>query len=164
MVRKMTYYIYGNELYHFGVKGMKWGVRKQRPSIGQRIQRNLQVEGYRKADRYVQKRDVRNLKKTTSGAKYRSEKRKIVHQARARRGEQLVKNNQTYAKIAAKTIGKTVAVNVGTAAVAKMAREVGLTSVGLMAVGAGTALNVRNIRAANQRVGEIRAYKKSKKK
>lgn len=39
----MEYYIWKNELYHFGVKGMKWGVRKYQTKSGK-----LTKEGYEK--------------------------------------------------------------------------------------------------------------------
>ena len=49
MVRKMTYYIYKNdELYHYGVKGMKWGVRKDRYVGRQNVNGSLTEKGYSK--------------------------------------------------------------------------------------------------------------------
>lgn len=33
-----------NELYHVGVKGMKWGVRKERPAFGVRRRRGRQTD------------------------------------------------------------------------------------------------------------------------
>ena len=36
-----AYYLYSSELTHYGVKGMKWGVRHERPSMGGRMHRAL---------------------------------------------------------------------------------------------------------------------------
>ena len=121
----------------------------------------MQVEGYRKASRFTQKRDIKNLRKTTKGSEYRAQKSQIVSKARVERGKRLVNNNQTYAKVAVKTIGKTAAVGIGAAAVGVAGLPTGIGAVGLAG---GALLTGRNIRQANQRIGEIRAYKKSTKK
>lgn len=66
----MDYYITTNgELYHYGVKGMKWGVIRQRKNladrgIARREKKNVKLE--RKAAKYdvkASKRALRNIKK-----------------------------------------------------------------------------------------------------
>lgn len=43
------YYAYFNELYHHGIKGMKWGVRKDRGVHKSRKQRRYEKSDYAKA-------------------------------------------------------------------------------------------------------------------
>ena len=141
-------------LMHHGVKGMKWGVR-----------RNLQVEGYRRASHFTEKRDIKALKaKERSGqiskATYKSQKAAVQHKQAALRGKKLVENNQTYGKIAVKSIAKTAAVGAGTAAVAGLAVGAGAAYAVPMAVGLGGAMAVSSIRNDRGRIRDIKAYRR----
>ena len=147
-------------LEHHGVKGMKWGVRKQ-------IQTNMHIRGSRIASKYVQKRDIRVLKKKRkesgmSSSEYRANKKSITMEAKARRGKELVSNNKGYMKTGVRYIAKNTATVLGTAAVAGMSAGVGLPVVGLMATTAGTGLVVRNTKDTVSRIQDIHAYKKGR--
>lgn len=160
MVNGMNYYITErpDELYHYGVKGMKWGVRKH-------IYNNMQVEGYRKASRYTEKRDIRNLKKQgLSRSQFKSAKRKIRIEAASLRGKKLVANNQTYKRVAAKTVGKSAAAIGGASAIMALGLATGgsltlpATAMGL--AGAGL-YSVGNTVGGVRRARDIRAYRKN---
>ena len=49
-----------NSLYHFGILGMKWGVRRQRGSDGRIISEHAPAEDFKKA-RELRKKGARNL-------------------------------------------------------------------------------------------------------
>ena len=171
MVKRMNYY-YGIDdrsayLYHYGVKGMKWGVRKQRPTIGQRIGRHLQTEGYRNASLYEQRRGLKSLsrqKSTMSRSQYRQKRREVIHRERSQRGQKLVENNQTYAKVIAKGVAKTAAAGVGAAYLASRARSGRLPGVAGFAAGYGIGTAINTAVKTGQRVNEIRTYKKGNRK
>lgn len=139
---------------HHGVKGQKWGIRK-----------SIQTEGYRKASHYTERRDIRSLKAQKragqiSKATYKSKKSAVQHKQAALRGKKLVENNQTYGKIAAKSVAKTAAVGIGTAAVAGLAVGAGAAYAVPMAVGVGGAMAVSSIKNDIGRTRDIRAYRR----
>ena len=141
-------------LMHHGVKGMKWGVRN-----------SIQTEGYRKASIYMQRRDIRNLKrqKRSSGMTndaYKARKAQIKHKAMAERGKRLVENNQTHGKIAAKSVAKTAAIGLGTAAVTGFAFGAGAGFVAPVAVGMGVGMAGSTIHNDIRKHKEISAYRR----
>lgn len=63
----MGYYNYSNELYHYGVKGMRWGVRRFQDKNGRLT--NAGKNRYREVDEIVKERDNLKIKsKTKSGS------------------------------------------------------------------------------------------------
>ena len=139
-------------LMHHGVKGQKWGVRKQRQ----------QAYGYARASRYIERRDIRNLKKKKrqeglSKDSYSRQKAQIRHKAAALRGKKLVEANETYGKVVAR------------AAVNTAAYGAGLTAAGFIFGGAtgaaagailGGAHGVYQAGNAANRIKDIRAYRR----
>ena len=139
-------------LMHHGVKGMKWGVRKQRQ----------QAYGYARASRFTERRDIRSLKQkkkqdSLSRDSYKRQKAQIRHKAAANRGKRLVEANENYGKVIARGVVKTAAYGGG------------MTAVGFMLGGpagafGGAALGgmhgVYQAKNTAQRINDIRAYRK----
>ena len=136
---------------HHGVKGQKWGVRKQ----------IRQAYGYGAASRYIQRRDIRNLKKKQrSGqitkSEYSNQKQRIKSKAAAQRGKRLVEANQTYGKVTAKGVAKTAAFATGSIAVSAL-----FAPVVLPAAVAGAGLHaVYQTKNTAGRINDIKAYKR----
>lgn len=151
----MWTYNYTNELYHHGVKGMRWGHRKA----------VSQAYGYGAASRYIQRRDIKRLKKqkksgAISKSQYKAEKQSISRKASIERGKRLVNAKQNYAKIAVKGVAKTAAYGAGSAAVAAFALPLAPGAAAL-AIGSGAAYGAMQARNAIGRSRDIHSYKKS---
>lgn len=151
----------GIVLCHHGVKGMKWGIRKS-------INRSLDSAAYRTASRYVQKRDLKNLKKKKrssgmTGKQYRQERRQIKANATADRGRRLIANNQTYGKVLMKSAAKTGAAMLGSHALAVYADTVGFHQGATMARAYGLAMIGGNAVNTGRQLREIHAARKKKK-
>ena len=138
-------------LMHHGVKGQKWGVRKQ----------VRQAYGYGAGSRYIQRRDIRNLKKKKrsgqiTSSQYSSQKQQIKNKAAANRGKRLVEANQTYGKVTAKGVAKTAAFATGSIAASALFAPVVLP----VAVGAAGAHAVYQTKNTAGRINDIKAYKR----
>lgn len=150
--------VYKDELYHYGVPGMKWGVRKA-------ISNNLQVEGYRKASRYVEKSDIKKLKRQKlSRSEFKSQRRKIHTEAAVSRGKKLANNRQTYKRIAAKSVGKSAAAIAGASAIAVLGISTGgimTLPIGAMGLAGAGVYSMSNVVGGARRASDVRAYRKS---
>lgn len=143
---------YKDELYHHGVKGQKWGVRKS-------IENSIQVRGYRMASRYVQKKDIQKLKQKQyrgqiTRAQYRARKQQIKTNAMIARGKHMVDHNQTFMNTAVKGLAGNAAVNVGAAIVTGMG---GAPVVVPVAIGA-TAMKIDNTNKTIGKMKDLNAY------
>lgn len=147
--------VYPNELNHFGVKGMKWGVRRQKVR---------QAYGYGIGRQYVEKSDLRRLKKNKkksnmSRSEYNTARKQIITKARKDRGKELVAANQTYKKTLVKGIGKTAALAAGVIAVGAIGKA---TGTGFIAVPGGAAIGAMAgshiIKNTRRRARDIRTY------
>ena len=123
-----------NELYHYGVKGMKWGVRHDRPSLGQRYStygRKVSNKRYDKASAKIEerrkKRSEENYLRNTrygkrldrkSNERYDREQQKI-EKRRANRNQEFDEfdkaRNKIYSK--AKSFDKKKALKIGAVAI-----------------------------------------------
>lgn len=155
----MTNYriIMPDELNHHGVKGMKWGVRRQQVR---------QAYGYGIGRQYVERSDLRKLKKQRrisgmSRSEYKNARANIIKTARKDRGRELVKANQTYKKTLAKGVGKTAALSAGVVAVGALGFA---TGTGFIAVPGAAAIGLmaggHNINNTRKRARDIRTYNK----
>lgn len=144
-----------DELNHHGVKGMKWGVRKQQVR---------QAYGYGLGRQYTERRDLKKLKKTRSASNmsrqaYKSARNQIITTARKDRGRKLVEANQTYKKTLAKGVGKTAALTAGVIAVGALGEA---TGTGFIAVPGGAAIGAMAgahiINNTRKRARDIRTY------
>lgn len=147
--------VHQNELNHYGVKGMKWGVRRQRVR---------QAYGYGLGRQYTERSDLRKLKKRRAASnmnrsEYKSARKEIINTARKDRGRELVEANQTYAKTIAKGVGKTAAFTAGATAVGALGLALGA---GFVAVPGAAALGVMGgthiINNTRKRARDIRTY------
>ena len=139
-------------LMHHGVKGQKWGVRKQRH----------QAYGYAHASHFTQNRSINTLKKkkregSLSKDAYKKQKAQIKHKYAAERGKKLVAANENYGKVIARSVAKTAAVGAGMTAVGfMMGGPTG--AIGGAAIGVGT--GVYQAKNATGRIKDIRAYRR----
>lgn len=140
-----------NYLMHYGVKGMKWGIRKRNEAYG-----------YARASRFIERRDIRNAKKqkrqgTISKSAYKTKKQRIKIQAAKNRGKKLVEANENYGKIVARSVVKTAAYGGGlTAAAFILGGPAG--AIGGAAI--GTMHGVYQGTNATRRVKDLRAYRR----
>lgn len=131
-------------LMHHGVKGMKWGVRRQK---------FREAVGYGHASRFQERRSIKNLKKQKkqsgmSNDSFKSKKASIERKSAASRGKKLVEANQNYGKTLAKGL-------ISTSAVATAGFFMGPLAWAPM--GAAAAYNAKNM---VQRTKDIHAYRK----
>lgn len=77
---------YRNYIAHYGVKGMKWGVRKKRPSIGSMIHR-LRDARLRRAARKKEAAAVEAVARRKRQQKINSEVRRLFKQNPALNGD-----------------------------------------------------------------------------
>lgn len=113
--------VYPNELKHFGVKGMKWGVRKERPSMGGRLHR-LAAANYNLNARAYDRLGNKTLASMNRAAANKSLKKASASDAR-KQAKIEAKNNRTPEEKAAarKQAAKKAAIIGGTAAAAGLA-------------------------------------------
>lgn len=139
-------------LMHHGVKGQKWGVRKQRQ----------QAYGYARASHFQERRSIHNLKKkkregSLSRDAYNRQKAQIRHKEAATRGKKLVEANENYGKVIARSAVKTAAYGAGMTAAGFMfggpAGAIGGAALGGMH-------GVYQTRNAVGRIKDIRAYRR----
>lgn len=64
----MYYVVPYDELYHYGVKGQRWGIRRTPEQLGHRI---------KKLEKKNRKLNEKSIKKTTKGAKYEAKASKL---------------------------------------------------------------------------------------
>lgn len=66
-----NYVIHNGELYHFGVKGMKWGVRRKRPQVSgaARVGGRAKVSGHTRVGSGSKIRELASNPKVRKGAK-----------------------------------------------------------------------------------------------
>ena len=151
-----------NALMHHGVKGQKWGVRKQ-------IRTSMRLTGYRAASNYTQKRDIRKLKERRksgelSRKEYNIQRQKTLVAARVARGKQLVENNRGYMNTSVATLAKNDATVLGASIVANMVAAAGLPGVGIGVGAVGTAKAFKDFGEGVSRIRDIRAYRKTQTK
>lgn len=159
-----------NYLVHHGVKGQKWGVRKRIASSG--FARRNAYKGARKANFYMQKRDIRKLKNQRRSGKltdeqYKQQKQALKAKNSVSRGKSLVENKQSYGKIAVKGIAKQVALGLGTRFATNAILEMGglsttslasANAVRAIGIGARVHYGIDDIR----KLSDVHAYKYSK--
>ena len=74
-IQKGVIIMNNNELCHFGVKGMKWGVRKQRTSLGTKLRMRSQAKKKSYSDDSNSAHDKRSIKQlSTAELKQRTER------------------------------------------------------------------------------------------
>lgn len=139
-------------LMHHGVKGQKWGVRKQRQ----------QAYGYAHASRFIERRDIRSLKQkkkqgSLSRDSYKRQKDQIRHKAAANRGKRLVEANENYGKVIARGVVKTAVFGGGVTAVGFM---LGGPAGAFAGVAYGGLHGVYQTKNVVGRVKDIRAYRR----
>lgn len=81
-----NYIIHNGELYHFGVKGMKWGVRRKKTAPNHK---KLVVREYMKATK-----DARRVMKSKEAQQTLSDARRVM-KSKISRGEKWLTNNHT---------------------------------------------------------------------
>lgn len=146
--------MYEDYLIHHGVKGMKWGVRKQRH----------QAYGYARASHFQERRSISNLRKarragSISRDSYKRQKRAVRAKEAANRGKRLVEANETYGKVIARSVVKTGAYGAGLTAAGFM---LGGPTGAIGGAAVGTAHGIYQGRNAIGRVKDIRAYKRAR--
>ena len=147
--------VYPDELNHYGVKGMKWGVRRRQVKS---------AYGYGLGREYTEKRDLKRLRqnrKATGMTRsiYKAERSKIKTIARKDRGKALVNANQTYRKTLVKGIAKTTACGLGAAAIGAYGLSKGAGFIAIPGAAAlGTMATAHTIGNTRKRMRDIRTY------
>ena len=146
------------ELYHFGVKGMHWGVRKD-PYSGYNAKPRPQA--LRRQSFKAQRDDLKKLRaerrQTGDTAEYKRKRNETIRRRAAERGKALVEANETYHGVVLKEVLKTSAVTAGASAVGSLLAG----PMGGMVIGAyaGSVYGVGSTIRGGRKVYEMARYR-----
>lgn len=176
------------ELYHFGIRGMKWGVRRFQnedgsyksgaegrydpdgqpgPNTGKQ---SSSSDGKKTVTQAVKKEKAKTVKKGKLTKEEKEYNKALMKQkkedARAKRGEKLDRDNHGVRRAIADGIGrgilKNIALNAANNVLSKSdSKAAYLTRLGINAAGIG--YDVHNIKKTVKQVRDVKAYRKQKK-
>ena len=158
-----NFHMEDNELMHFGVKGMHWGVRKD-PYSGYNAK--SRPGAIRKQSFKDQRADLKKLRderrQTGDASEYKRKRNEMIRRRAAERGKALVEANETYHGVLLKEALKTGAVSAGATLVGSLlAGPAGGVAIGSY-VGAAYSIG-SNIRGT-RKVYEMARYRVSSSK
>lgn len=131
----MKYYVanipYSDELWHHGIKGQRWGIRRYTNEDGSLTELGLRRYG-----------TVENYKKTIEQKRMdRERKQKVLRSASMARGRELYNSGYSHGKNIIKTIGKMTITTAVYGAGTLAARGLGMERIGTILTIAGAANN-----------------------
>ena len=162
----MTYYAHriqnGDELYHHGIKGQKWGVRRFQNTDGTRTAAGKKRYSGDSGDKPYLKKDGRVRFGIAGMRRFNASKEEVIERGRA-----LDKQGHNFAKGTLAFIGRDAVhaalllpVAIGAAAAAPVF-PVGAAAASVVLQGAATTLNMANVMRTYQDFHDVAAYRRN---